>query len=118
MTVYSNLDIISYNTADSDTHVSHSLDESNIAWSSDSSKFIQPSGFRYVLVTNVSVSCSDVGLASGCKTYCDSSSNCYKFYYPNDDTIQYLYESYPDQISPIVGVTDQHFKVRFLQGFL
>jgi hypothetical protein len=35
----------------------------------------------------------------------------YKFYYPNDDTVQYLYESYPQQISPIDGVMNEHFIV-------
>lgn len=33
----------------------------------------------------------------------------YLYYYPEDDTTQYLYETYPDQISPITGVTDEHF---------
>lgn len=33
------------------------------------------------------------------------------FYYPDDATTQYLYESYSKVISPIDGVTDKHFKV-------
>ena len=33
------------------------------------------------------------------------------FYYPNEDAVQYLYESYPGIISPLDGVTDQHFIV-------
>jgi hypothetical protein len=33
------------------------------------------------------------------------------YWYPSDDTIQYLYESYPDNISPIQGVENEHFMV-------
>ena len=90
------------------------MDESSIAWSSDAQKFVQPSGFKYTEVTSFSHTCTDaaVGLPAGCKTYTDPTTNqMYYFYYPNDDTVQYLYESYPQHISPIVGVTDEHFKV-------
>lgn len=51
-------------------------------------------------------------MPTGCKYYYEASSNTsYLYYYPDEDTTQYLYESYPDQISPIDGITDQHFKV-------
>jgi len=68
-------------------------------------------GFDYVAVSDTSVSCVSVGLKAGCKAYTDSNGQGYLFYYPDDDTVQYLYETYPDQISPIVGVTDEHFIV-------
>jgi len=88
------------------------MSESGIAWSSDADLFKQPSGFQSRVVSSTSVSCTSVGLPSSCKSYYDSSTNTsYLFYYPNDDTTQYLYESYPAQISPIDGVTDEHFKV-------
>lgn len=88
------------------------LDESSIAWTSDKDKFVQPSGFRYVSVTDPTDTCEDADLPSDCKKYTDpATGTLYYFYYPNDDTVQYLYESYPAHISPIVGVTDQHFKV-------
>lgn len=59
-----------------------------------------------------SISCESVGLDSSCKTYTDPKTGfSSKFYYPNDDSTQYLYEMYPNQISPLVGVTDQHFIV-------
>ena len=88
------------------------LDEDGIAWASDDEKFKQPSGFKYTTVTDLSRTCADEGLPDTCKTYTDTtSSTTYYYYYPNDDTVQYLYESYPDQISPIIGVTDEHFKV-------
>lgn len=50
--------------------------------------------------------CARYGLPSDCKCYDD-----YLFWYPNDDTVQYLYESYPDIISPLEGVTNEHFMV-------
>lgn len=89
-----------------------SLDESDIAWKSDDDKFAQPDGFKYATINSVNVNCSNVNLPDDCKYYKDPSTNQqYLFYYPDDDSTQYLYESYPDQISPIDGVTDQHFKV-------
>eukprot|EP01036_Dinobryon_divergens_P027824 gene27824-36659_t len=91
---------------------SMSMDESGISWPSDSSKFKQVTGFKSAVVKNNSTSCEAAGLPAGCKYYYDSSSStAYRFYYPSDSTIQYLYETYPDQISPIDGVTDEHFKL-------
>lgn len=88
------------------------LDESDISWSSDKDKYSQPNGFEYVEVSNSGVSCASKNLPSSCKYYKDpSTEKQYLYYYPDDDTTQYLYETYPEQISPILGVTDQHFKV-------
>ena len=88
------------------------MDESDIAWASDKDKFVQPSGFKYTAVSSANTTCAAAGLPTDCKYFNDPTTNMqYLFYYPNDDETQYLYESYPDQISPIVGVTDQHFKV-------
>lgn len=51
-------------------------------------------------------------MPDNCKTYTDSTTGLsYKFSYPNDDTTQYLYETYPQQISPLEGVTNPHFIV-------
>eukprot|EP01034_Spumella_vulgaris_P030134 gene30134-37298_t len=93
----------------------YTMDESDISWSSDDDIFKQPSGFE---------SCEDEGDAavcpgelkcnalSTCQSYTDpSTSIAYYFAYPNDATVQYLYEMYPNKISPINGVTDEHFKV-------
>ena len=87
------------------------MDETGIAWFSDSARFVQPTGFKYQQVAGPSVTCAQSNLPSNCKQYQDKNGVYYNFYYPNDDSIQYLYESYPNQISPIDGVTDEHFKV-------
>lgn len=55
--------------------------------------------------------CDDFSLNTECLCYTDSNGQAYLFYYPSDDTTQYLYETYPNQISPINGVTDEHFIV-------
>lgn len=88
------------------------MDESDIAWKSDDEKFKQPKGFQSKEVDSFSGTCAENDMPTGCQQYTDASTGQkYLFYYPNDDTVQYLYETYPDQISPIVGVTDDHFKV-------
>eukprot|EP01038_Epipyxis_sp_PR26KG_P009453 gene9453-12737_t len=88
------------------------LDESDISWPSDDIKFKQPSQFKAVEVSDSSVSCSSAGLPDTCKYYNDTKTNTeYLYYYPNDASTQYLYETYPNQISPIDGVEDEHFKV-------
>jgi hypothetical protein len=105
------LDIISLNAAESSPSTV-SLDEENIAWPSDKYKYAQPDGFKYKKVATSNVTCTDYNLPDSCKYYYDNTtSQGYLYYYPNDDEIQYLYESYPDLISPIIGVLDEHFQV-------
>ena len=95
------------------------LDETNIALPTDkASLYAQVSGFQYVAancsasVMPPSSACVGSGLLAGCKCYVDATTKqSYYFYYPNDDSTQYLYETYPNQISPIDGVTDEHFIV-------
>lgn len=97
-----------------------SIDDSDIALPSDQDAlYKQVSGFQSFTFNSsvtpaeaASISCASVGLDEGCKTYTDPATGLSsKFLYPNDDTTQYLYEMYPNQISPLVGVTDQHFMV-------
>ena len=91
------------------------MDESNIAWPSDSDKFKQPDGF-------ISVPDPD-----GKPLETQTSSDCQAARYNGElqvllfrpSNVQYLYETYSDPppgeggISPIVGVTDEHFMVWF-----
>jgi hypothetical protein len=63
--------------------------------------------------------CSTYNLKPSCLCYQQTdktnppteSTSYYLFYYPSEETVQYLYETYPSQISPIDGVTDEHFIV-------
>ena len=87
------------------------LDESNLVWTSDE-LFVQPDGFKFEKVDSCAIGCQASGMEAGCGCYMDpSTSNIYLYSYPNTNTTTYLYEMYPDQISPIEGVTDEHFKV-------
>jgi hypothetical protein len=44
-----------------------------------------------------------------CKRYKDGTGTLFYYWYPDDDSVQYLYETFPDIISPIEGVENQHF---------
>lgn len=107
------------------------LDEDNIALPEDKQHlYKQVNGFQYAMLNSIEATqvgcqttqnfsppttqgqCATFGLDPSCLCYTDvSDGQQYLFYYPDNDTTQYLYESYPNQISPIEGVTDQHFIV-------
>jgi hypothetical protein len=110
--VYCFADMFALNAHDS-TPRNVVMSEEGISLKSDREDvFKQVNGFQYVEVSDSTVSCHSVGLSQGCKAYTDPRTDIsYLYYYPDDETVQYLYESYPDQISPIDGVTDEHFIV-------
>jgi hypothetical protein len=90
------------------------LDEKGISLHTDRTDlYKQVDAFDYRNITaNTSLTCVDVGLDPSCKSYYDASTNTYYlYYYPDDSTTQYLHETYPDLISPIEGVTNEHFIV-------
>jgi hypothetical protein len=79
-------------------------------------KFKQVEGFKFKEVDTATqatnITCTAQGLNAKCKSYTDQKTGLfYLFYYPSDDVTQYLYETYPKHISPILGVTDEHFIV-------
>lgn len=88
--------------------------EEGIAWQSDLEfKFRQPDGFRYQQCG----SCDDANCTCDSEEwscaergpYEDNDGNCFLYYYPNDETTQYLYETYPMVVNPIEGVMNEHF---------
>lgn len=100
--------------------------EEGIAWQSDVDfAFAQPHGFRYSLCPPDGSSCEEscctnidedgeyADLEWSCKfPFHDKKADaCYRYYYPRDNVTQYLYETYPDIISPLEGVTNEHFIV-------
>lgn len=92
------------------------MDESGIAWKSDTERFEQVSGFKYEVASAgqpvTDANCvTQLGAGSKVYPYSGVGSTVYCFFYPDDTTVQYLYETYPNQISPIDGVTDEHFIV-------
>jgi len=86
--------------------------EDGIAWRSDVRfKYAQPKGFKYESCDCNTCACD--GTIWTCKQpYFDSkTSTCYRYSYPQDDTTQYLYETFPMVINPIEGVKNEHFIV-------
>ena len=104
-------DVITFVPNIEQTDAQIQMTESGIAWTSDLEyKFRQPDEFKSEKCDD----CNDCTCESpdwSCKEkYVDSDGECFRYFYPNDDTTQYLHETY-DMISPIVGVTDEHFVV-------
>ncbi|KAL7552492.1 hypothetical protein ACHAWF_015737 [Thalassiosira exigua] len=101
------------------------LVETGIAWQSDLEwKFRQPEGFRSEQCTGCDPTnceeCAECDCfqrdANGQRLWsCDVPTlfegACFRYYYPNDETTQYLYETYPMVVNPIEGVLNEHFVV-------
>jgi len=104
--------------------------EKGIIWQSELDyRYKQPDGFD----SEQCVSCEDCS-CEGERWSCDipwtdpKDGKCYRYFYPDDDTTQYLYETYPMVINPIEGVENEHFivwmktatlpKFRKLYGFI
>jgi len=75
------------------------MNETGIAWSSDmDKKFQQPLGFKkYQCSSCNDAECTCTSTTGGgpwsCKEpYQDNQGQCWLYYYPNEDTTQYLYE--------------------------
>ena len=108
------------------------LHETGIAWKSDvHKKFKQPDGFEWApTVSDVSGChksvcaesvCTDAGLPAGCYGYvcaggdfddskCDAGDDAV-YYYRDHDEYQFLYQTFPEIVSPLVGVKNEHFVV-------
>ncbi|CAM9147785.1 unnamed protein product [Phaeothamnion confervicola] len=100
----------------------HVMVETGIAWESDQSdRFSQPDDFVYAKVGGTAACSSSNNTDANCKAclgdgkspcgiYVDGSDE-YLYFYPDDDDTLYLYELYPDIVSPIEGVMNEHFQV-------
>lgn len=87
------------------------MNETGIAWKSDLQwKYRQPEGFNYEVCSSCE-ECSCEGSEWSCTEPYEEDGTCYRYYYPEDDTTQYLYETYPMTVSPIEGVLNEHFVV-------
>ena len=97
------------------------MSEDGIAWDSDvEEKFVQPDGFQFNTCTSEAECCQKTEDENGVSVkwcgkshqpYTDASGQLWEYYYPFDDSTQYLYESYPEVVSPIEGVKNEHFIV-------
>lgn len=111
--------------------------ETGIAWQSDIDfVYEQPEGFEYLPCVDASgaptcdcLCCDNVFNTEVDEGFCTNTTTtafecsdwrfwqhpkteeCFQFRYPEEDTTQYLYETYPGVISPIEGVSNEHFMV-------
>lgn len=87
--------------------------EEGIAWQSDIDyQFKQPDGFKKQRCPgDVVDTCCDEDGWSCTEPAQDKNGTYYRYNYPNEDTTQYLYETYNNIISPLDGVLDEHFIV-------
>lgn len=88
------------------------LVETGIAWASDLEwKYRQPEGFK----SEQCASCDECDCTEGgwscSEPYVDDDGDCWRYYYPEDETTQYLHETYPMVVSPLEGVLNEHFVV-------
>lgn len=90
------------------------MNEEGITWESDFKyKYRQVEGFEASKCPNNTCDASCCKDGDSCKEpyYNKKDGKCYRYYYPKDDTTQYLHETYPDIISPLDGVLNEHFMV-------
>jgi hypothetical protein len=98
------------------------LREDGIAWQSDLKyRFKMPNGYEQQLCPDQSAQSCD-STSTCCTTSFPNFSCtvpaispkdglCYAYNYPQQDTTQYLYQTYPSVISPLEHVTNEHFVV-------
>ena len=113
-------DVIKFIPGEGESQSQQTMVEEGIAWNSDLEyKFRQPQGFDSEECDSCDTcSCAEGLTKEGKPWSCDrnnepyvkSDGTCHKFYYPNEEVTQYLYETYP-MISPLEGVTNEHFVV-------
>eukprot|EP00611_Tribonema_gayanum_P010951 TRINITY_DN2106_c0_g1_i3.p1 TRINITY_DN2106_c0_g1~~TRINITY_DN2106_c0_g1_i3.p1 ORF type:complete len:279 (-),score=64.55 TRINITY_DN2106_c0_g1_i3:131-967(-) len=86
--------------------------ETGIAWPNDIDRFSQPDGFvkKSCGGNAACTSCLGAGYTD-CGVATDADGKRWAYYYPNDATTQYLHETYPKVVSPLEGVTNEHFMV-------
>jgi len=91
------------------------MNEDGIAWRSDLQyRFDMPDGYKQALCpegqcdtsccTDNKYSCSEPAISP-------KDGLCYAYHYPEQETTQYLYQTYPHVISPLEHVTNEHFAV-------
>lgn len=91
------------------------MNNTGIAWQSDLKyRFKMPDGYEKKLCPEkqCEASCCDAFNFS-CKEPAISPEDglCYAYNYPESDTTQYLYQTYPNIISPLEHVRNEHFVV-------
>ena len=89
--------------------------EDGIAWGSDLKyRFKMPNGYNQSLCPEgqCDASCCEAnGFSCDEPAISPRDGLCYAYHYPEQNTTQYLYQTYPNIISPLEHVTNEHFVV-------
>ncbi|VEU34805.1 unnamed protein product [Pseudo-nitzschia multistriata] len=89
--------------------------EDGIAWESDLKyRFAMPDGYQQKQCGEGkcdSSCCEDFGFSCKEPAISPKDGLCYAYDYPNQNTTQYLYQTYPSVISPLEHVLNEHFVV-------
>eukprot|EP00536_Pseudo-nitzschia_multiseries_P008386 jgi/Psemu1/319374/estExt_fgenesh1_pm.C_2110011 len=89
--------------------------EDGIAWQSDlEHRFKMPDGYQHELCPEGqcdSSCCQNLGFSCTEPAIHPRDGLCYAYDYPEADTTQYLYQTYPSIISPLEHVRNEHFVV-------
>jgi hypothetical protein len=113
-------DVISLDSGNDADGEALDMIEQGIAWTSDLEfKFGQVKDFKSSLCNSCSDSNCDCSVSNvnshnwTCKQKYEDpkTGECSLYSYPDEDTTQYLYETYPKIISPLEGVENEHFVV-------
>jgi hypothetical protein len=87
--------------------------EEGIAWKSDLEyRFKMPVGYDQEECDVCDASCcTDKEFSCSTPVLSKKDGRCYAYHYPEDESTQYLHETYPSVISPLEHVTNEHFAV-------
>jgi len=88
------------------------MKEDGIAWGSDLMyRFKMPEGYNQSLCDQCDASCCTDDFSCEEPAISPKDGLCYAYHYPEQNTTQYLYQTYPNIISPLEHVTNEHFVV-------
>lgn len=113
-TFFNDIFTLSEQVLDADGNL-NTFREDGIAWGSDLKyKFKMPDGFRSGVCPEgrCDASCCEAFNFSCQEPAINQTDGlCYAYHYPNQNTTQYLYQTYPNIVSPLEHVTNEHFVV-------
>mmetsp|Transcript_21465 Transcript_21465/g.51184 ORF Transcript_21465/g.51184 Transcript_21465/m.51184 type:complete len:407 (+) Transcript_21465:59-1279(+) len=109
------ISLVNSDSAVDDEGASLVMKEEGIAWSSDlQHRFAMPDGYNSKICPEGqcdSSCCEDNGFSCTEPAVSPKDGQCYAYDYPEQNTTQYLYQTYPSIISPLEHVTNEHFVV-------
>jgi len=106
-------DVITLKSGKDENDINLTMIETGIAWKSDLDYvYRQPNGFNKKQCDSCD-DCSCDGSEWSCKEIYEDpkTKKCWKYNYPDQNSTQYLYQTYPKVTNPLEGVENEHFAV-------